>query len=161
MRLNLPKQTFTLPDGTHPLPKAVKQPKPPKAPKPKREAIGSRLRSLILERDGHACLLCGRTAQTTELHVDHVRPVAQGGKTAEDNLATLCKACNLGKGARRIAHLEALIRRRHIENREGTPEQPSDALAEQKAKTEQLIDQQRRLKHASTSQPAKPKAVSG
>lgn len=34
------------------------------------------------------------------MHLDHVRPVARGGRSTEGNIQLLCPACNLSKGAR-------------------------------------------------------------
>lgn len=56
------------------------------------------LRYDILKRDGFKCVLCGATAKDgAKLHVDHILPVAKGGKTVKSNLRTLCDQCNLGK----------------------------------------------------------------
>lgn len=57
------------------------------------------LRYEILRRDNHACRYCGATAPDVKLTVDHVMPVALGGKTAADNLVTACADCNAGKKA--------------------------------------------------------------
>ena len=55
----------------------------------------------ILTRDGHKCLICGRSAEHgVVLHVDHIKPVSKGGLTEENNLRTLCADCNLGKSAK-------------------------------------------------------------
>jgi len=54
----------------------------------------------VLKRDRFRCVLCGASpAKKLEcnLHVDHVYPVARGGKTEFENLRTLCQDCNLGK----------------------------------------------------------------
>ncbi|HEY3250640.1 MAG TPA: HNH endonuclease [Ignavibacteria bacterium] len=62
------------------------------------------LRFKIFKRDRFTCCACGRSPATTpglELHVDHIKPRAKGGKTVFDNLQTLCKDCNLGKGAQK------------------------------------------------------------
>ncbi len=77
--------------------------RPEKEPKPKkkqeREPIGKRLRTKIIDRDQKTCQMCGITrGDGAKLHVDHKLPVAQGGRTCEANLWTLCEACNLGKG---------------------------------------------------------------
>jgi hypothetical protein len=59
------------------------------------------LRFKVFLRDRFRCVACGRspaTALNIELHADHIRPVAHGGKTILDNLQTMCKQCNLGKG---------------------------------------------------------------
>lgn len=56
------------------------------------------LRYDILHRDGFKCQICGRTqADGVKLHIDHVIPIAKGGKTVKENLRTLCDQCNLGK----------------------------------------------------------------
>ena len=56
------------------------------------------LRYDILWRDGYKCQICGITAKDgAKLHVDHIIPIAKGGKTVPDNLQTLCERCNLGK----------------------------------------------------------------
>lgn len=63
-----------------------------------RSLMSDSLRYDILQRDGFRCVLCGRTAQDgVKLHVDHIVPIAKGGKTISSNLRTLCEACNLGK----------------------------------------------------------------
>lgn len=56
----------------------------------------------ILKRDNFTCQLCGAKAITHDvtLHVDHIKPVKKGGLTVEDNLQTLCRDCNLGKGTK-------------------------------------------------------------
>ena len=59
------------------------------------------LRYTILKRDKGRCCLCGASAADgVKLHVDHIKPVSQGGKTEPSNLRTLCNRCNLGKGAK-------------------------------------------------------------
>lgn len=66
---------------------------------PERDKMSARLRYEVMRRDGFRCVLCGRTAEDgVKLHVDHIRPISQGGLTEYDNLRTLCEECNLGKG---------------------------------------------------------------
>ena len=58
------------------------------------------LRYDILKRDHFKCVLCGdspATNQKCKLHVDHVKPFSQGGKTVKENLRALCLGCNQGK----------------------------------------------------------------
>lgn len=43
------------------------------------------------------CQVCG---ETENLHVDHIVPVARGGKTEPGNLQLLCRFCNISKGAK-------------------------------------------------------------
>ncbi len=63
--------------------------------------INLRLRFKVLQRDNFKCCACGRSPATTqglELQVDHIKPWSKGGETYIDNLRTLCRDCNLGKG---------------------------------------------------------------
>lgn len=63
-----------------------------------RQLLTPKLRKEILDRDGHKCVICGRSARDgIVLHVDHIIPVSKGGLTTRDNLRTLCQDCNLGK----------------------------------------------------------------
>lgn len=57
------------------------------------------MRYEILRRDNFSCTYCGQMAPEVKLHVDHVLPVALGGATEPNNLATACQECNSGKGS--------------------------------------------------------------
>lgn len=60
--------------------------------------LSLKLRQHVLRRDRFRCCQCGRTARDgVSLEVDHKKPAAQGGKDSEENLWTLCDACNRGK----------------------------------------------------------------
>jgi 5-methylcytosine-specific restriction endonuclease McrA len=60
------------------------------------------LRYTVLNRDRFRCVVDGRSPAThpVTLHVDHIKPWAEGGETVLENLRTLCSDCNLGKGVR-------------------------------------------------------------
>ncbi|MEN3324242.1 HNH endonuclease [Mariniflexile soesokkakense] len=61
--------------------------------------IRPKLRHEILTRDKSTCQKCGRGIKNgATLHIDHIIPVAKGGKTEKKNLQTLCDKCNYGKG---------------------------------------------------------------
>ncbi len=64
-----------------------------------RSLLTPSLRYEVMKRDGFKCVICGRSAAVdgVKLHVDHIKPVAKGGKTEMSNLRTLCQDCNLGK----------------------------------------------------------------
>lgn len=65
-----------------------------------RRLLTPKLRYKILLRDNFHCCCCGQGVEDgAKLHVDHIIPISKGGKTTEDNLQTLCKDCNLGKGS--------------------------------------------------------------
>ncbi|MCG2572416.1 HNH endonuclease [Acinetobacter sp. ME22] len=54
-----------------------------------------RLKGKIHLRDEWACQCCGRV--TTELELDHIINVAQGGTDDESNLQSLCVECHKKK----------------------------------------------------------------
>lgn len=76
------------------------------------------LRNQVFERDGFRCLKCGATEF---LHADHINPVSKGGLTVLDNLQTLCRRENLGKGDR-----ECIDYRKVVRTREKSAEAGSD-----------------------------------
>ena len=61
-----------------------------------RGKVTNRMRFAIYDRDGRRCRKCGR--RTDDLEIDHIVPIAKGGKSTMDNLQTLCPRCNKEKG---------------------------------------------------------------
>ena len=43
------------------------------------------------------CYYCGSTAPPGELTMDHIVPLARGGKSIKGNVVTACKKCNTKK----------------------------------------------------------------
>lgn len=72
-----------------------------------RVSIPPSTRLKVLVRDGHRCVYCGATSQSSELQMDHVIPVCRGGTNDMGNLVTACWACNIGKGKRMVLDVEA------------------------------------------------------
>lgn len=69
--------------------------------KNQRRLMTKQLREQIARRDNYTCQICGKYMQDgVGLHVDHIVPVAKGGKTVPSNLQVLCSKCNGRKGAR-------------------------------------------------------------
>ena len=62
-----------------------------------RGKVTNKMRFAIYDRDHWRCRKCGR--KTNDLEVDHIIPIAKGGKSTFDNLQTLCHRCNVRKGA--------------------------------------------------------------
>ncbi|HFQ92859.1 MAG TPA: HNH endonuclease [Anaerolineae bacterium] len=59
------------------------------------------LRRLIVARADNRCEYCrlAQEGQAATFHIDHIKPVAAGGKTELNNLALACVGCSLYKGA--------------------------------------------------------------
>lgn len=68
--------------------------RPPTTAELERLRVTYTVRTRIMERDGYECRKCG---QKKTLRVDHVRPLADGGNSDDDNLQTLCKPCHATK----------------------------------------------------------------
>ena len=66
-----------------------------------RSLMTKNLRQQIIERDNYTCQVCGKKMfDGVGLQVDHIIPIAKGGKTIPSNLQVLCSKCNSRKGAR-------------------------------------------------------------
>lgn len=63
--------------------------------KVERGKVSNKIRFEVYRRDGNKCRKCG---SRVNLEVDHIKPIAKGGKTYLDNLQTLCHRCNVEKG---------------------------------------------------------------
>jgi hypothetical protein len=63
------------------------------------------LRRLVIRRARGRCEYCrlSQAGQEATFHIDHIVPVAAGGKTVAENLALACVSCSLRKGARQSA----------------------------------------------------------
>ena len=68
-----------------------------------REGVQLGTRLAVLERDFYKCVLCGASPandRSVKLRLDHIKPVALGGKSTYWNLRVLCSKCNGSKGAK-------------------------------------------------------------
>lgn len=63
-----------------------------------RGKVSNKMRFSIYARDGYRCRKCGISNRYVQLEIDHIMPIAKGGKTTYDNLQTLCHRCNVEKG---------------------------------------------------------------
>lgn len=69
--------------------------------KNQRRLMTPKLRREIMERDDYTCQFCGkRMPDEVGLHIDHIVPIAKGGKTVPSNLQVLCSKCNGSKGSK-------------------------------------------------------------
>lgn len=68
--------------------------------KEQRNLMTRKLREQIKARDNFTCRTCGNSTHQEPnllLEIDHIIPVAKGGRTVEENLQTLCWKCNRAK----------------------------------------------------------------
>lgn len=73
--------------------------------KEQRTLMTKKLREFIKTRDNFTCCNCGNSVYIEPnllLEIDHIIPVAKGGRTVEDNLQTLCWKCNRAKSDKMI-----------------------------------------------------------
>lgn len=63
-----------------------------------RGRVSNKMRFSIYQRDGYRCRICGRSEKYDYLEIDHIKPIAKGGKSEYNNLQTLCRRCNKNKG---------------------------------------------------------------
>lgn len=78
----------------------------------KRKPLSKKIRFEVFKRDSFKCQYCGRSAPEVVLHVDHIKPVAEGGTNDIMNLITACAECNLGKGKRKLSDSSVIEKQR-------------------------------------------------
>jgi hypothetical protein len=81
--------------------------------KVKRKNIPKKLRFEVFKRDSFTCQYCGRKAPDVVLEIDHIKPVAEGGKNTILNLITSCQECNRGKGKQLLTEHQTLDKERN------------------------------------------------
>ena len=65
----------------------------------------------IFEYDDFRCQYCGATpTDGARLVVDHIYPIAEGGRSERFNLTTSCEPCNARKGTRMLSLKQTLRR---------------------------------------------------
>ncbi len=60
------------------------------------------------------CHYCGKTFPESELTLDHIVPVARGGRSTRGNLVVACRPCNQAK--KYLTPAEMLLRQYEAEN---------------------------------------------
>ncbi len=83
-----------------------------KPTKSERQSLSKTLRFEVFKRDSFKCQYCGASAPDVLLHVDHIKPVADGGMNDITNLITACMPCNLGKRDKSLSDDTAINKRK-------------------------------------------------
>ena len=69
--------------------------------KNQRKLMTKQLRNKIMTRDNYTCKICGKyMPDGVGLQIDHIIPIAKGGKTVPSNLQVLCSKCNGAKSSK-------------------------------------------------------------
>lgn len=69
--------------------------------KNQRKLMTPALKNQIKLRDNYTCQICGKyMPDEVGLQIDHIIPIAQGGKSIPSNLQVLCSKCNGRKGSK-------------------------------------------------------------
>lgn len=77
-----------------------------------RKPLSKKTRFEVFKRDSFTCQYCGQKAPDVILEVDHINPVAKGGKNEILNLITSCFDCNRGKKDKVISDLSVVEKQR-------------------------------------------------
>jgi len=65
----------------------------------------------LIERDGAACVWCGRVLWRRDLTLEHVVPRSRGGHMVAENALVACRSCNRRRGSRPVdAYVRDLLR---------------------------------------------------
>ena len=68
--------------------------------KVERGKVTNKMRFSIYNRDNYRCRICGKNCRySNDLEIDHIVPIARGGKSVYNNLQSLCRRCNKLKGS--------------------------------------------------------------
>jgi 5-methylcytosine-specific restriction endonuclease McrA len=65
----------------------------------------------LIERDGAACVWCGREVWLRDLTREHVVPRSRGGAMTAENAVVACRPCNKRRGSKPVdAYARELLR---------------------------------------------------
>jgi 5-methylcytosine-specific restriction endonuclease McrA len=65
----------------------------------------------LIERDGPACVWCGRELWRRDLTREHVVPRSRGGHMTAENAVVACRRCNRRRGSKPVdAYVRDLLR---------------------------------------------------
>jgi 5-methylcytosine-specific restriction endonuclease McrA len=65
----------------------------------------------LIDRDGPACVWCGREPWRRDLTLEHVVPRSRGGHMTPENALVACRGCNRRRGSKPVdAYVRELLR---------------------------------------------------
>ena len=112
------------------------------AEKIKRKSISKKTRFEVFKRDSFRCQYCGRSAPDVILEVDHIKPVAEGGKNTMMNLVTSCRDCNRGKGKRMLDDKAEIAKQKSELDDLNEKRLQMEMMLQWKIELEEVIDKQ-------------------
>lgn len=107
-----------------------------------RKSIGKKMRFEVFKRDSFTCQYCGRSAPNVVLEVDHIKPVAEGGKNTLMNLITSCRDCNRGKGKRELSDDAEVIKQKSSMDDLNEKRLQMEMMIQWKTELEEMIEKQ-------------------
>lgn len=107
-----------------------------------RKPVSKKLRFEVFKRDSFCCQYCGRSAPDVILEVDHLKPVAEGGKNTMLNLITSCRDCNRGKGKTLISDNQAVVKQKVALDELNEKRLQMEMMLQWKMELEKLMDEQ-------------------
>ena len=112
------------------------------ATKNKRKNISKKMRFEVFKRDSFCCQYCGRNAPEVILEVDHIKPVAEGGKNTMMNLITSCRDCNRGKGKRTLDDNTEIKKQKTVLDDLNEKRLQMEMIIQWKTELEELLEKQ-------------------
>lgn len=107
-----------------------------------RKPLPKKLRYEVLKRDSFTCQYCGRMAPEVILEIDHIVPVAEGGKNEIFNLITSCRDCNRGKGKTRLDDSTALNKQKEYLKEANEKREQVEMMLQWKQELQNLKDKE-------------------
>ena len=107
-----------------------------------RKSLSKKIRFEVFKRDSFRCQYCGRSAPDVILEVDHIIPVAEGGKDEIINLITSCRDCNRGKGKRKLTDKDVLEKQKAELDALNEKREQMEMMIQWREELSEIIDQQ-------------------
>jgi len=76
-----------------------------------RKRLSRQERKRVYDKLGGRCAYCGCKMHIKAMQVDHMKPLANGGRDVESNMYPACRSCNHRKGASSIESFRAQVER--------------------------------------------------